>query len=165
VGGAGAGIYFGLVKDGGDGNGKTSTEATISTNPDTTGTANTATTTTTTDEPSKPASFLVNVCGRLSPARRCGAPGFVRSRSIKQFYVWLAVRRAPKGRAIRILLQDSSTDKNLVSPTRYMTTGAAKDIFTLRISGGPFRELKAAIRVKYGRRFIKFARPLRLTLR
>ncbi len=172
VAGAGAGIYFGLVKDNGKDKGTTSDARTTATQ-DTTasgsstdsGSTDTTGTTTTTGGPSAQPSFLVNVCGRLSPARRCGAPAFVRSRTDKQFFVWLSVRRAPRGRLVRILLQDSTTGKNLVSPTRYKTTGAAKDIFTLRISGGPFRPLKAAIRVLYGSRMIKFARPLRLTLR
>ena len=172
VAGAGAGIYFGLVKDDGKDKGTTSdarNTATQDTTPSGSSTSSTATdttdTTTTTGGAAAQPSFLVNVCGRLSPARRCGAPAFVRSRNGKQFFVWLSVRRAPRGRLVRILLQDATTGKNLVSPTRYKTTGAAKDIFTLRISGGPFRPLKARIRVLYGSRMIRIARALRITLR
>jgi hypothetical protein len=75
------------------------------------------------------------------------------------------VRKAPKGRKVQILLKDASTQKNLVRPTRYTTTGASKDIFTLRISGGPFRPLRALVRIKYGSDFVRFPRTLRITLR
>ena len=72
---------------------------------------------------------------------------------------------APKGKAVRILLTNTSTGKNLLSPTRYVTTGAKKNIFTLRVGGGPFRRLRAAIVIKYKRDIIKFKPPLRLNLR
>ena len=120
---------------------------------------------TTGGQPDKPATFLVNVCGGLSRDRRCEAPGFIRSRNKKQFYIWVLVRKAPKGRKVQILLKDASTGRNLVRPTTYTTTGATKDIFTLRISGGPFRPLRALIRMRYAGDFVKFPRTLRITLR
>jgi hypothetical protein len=163
VGGAAAGIYFGLVKDNGNGDGTESSAATTPspTSPRATGPS----TTSTTSRPDKPATFLVNVCGGLSPARRCEAPGFIRSRRRKQFFIWVLVRKAPKGQKVQILLKDASTGRNLVNPTRYTTTGASRDIFTLRISGGPFRPLRAVIRIKYENDFVKFPRVLRITLR
>jgi hypothetical protein len=160
VAGVGAGVYFGLVKDDGDGDG---TETTVETPPSSTPATEAAGTETPGGQPD--ATFLVNVCGGLSGDRRCEAPGFVRSRNKKQFYIWVLVRKAPKGRKVQILLKDASTGKNLVRPTSYTTTGASKDIFTLRISGGPFRPLRAQIRVRDGTDFVRFPRPLRITLR
>jgi hypothetical protein len=163
VGGAAAGIYFGLVKDNGNGDGTESSAA--STPSPTSSRATDPSTTSTTSRPDKPATFLVNVCEGLSPARRCEAPGFIRSRSRKQFYIWVLVRKAPKGQKVQILLKDASTGRNLVNPTRYTTTGASRDIFTLRISGGPFRPLRAVVRIKYENDFVRFPRVLRITLR
>ena len=169
VGAARAGAYFALVKDD-DGPGKTtSTEAgatpTSGTEDVPTDTTTDGTTDTSSSKPDKPATFRVNICGRLSPARRCGAPGFNRSGNVKRFYIWLAVLNAPKGKAVRILLTNAGTGKNLLSPTRYVTTGAKKNIFTLRVGGGPFGSLRAAIAIKYKRDIIKFKPPLRLNLR
>ena len=84
---------------------------------------------------------------------------------MKQFYLWLAVLNAPKKKAVRLLLVDRKTKKNFVSPSRFLTTGAKKNVFTVRISGGPFKQLRAAILVKYGREQIQFKPPLRLSLR
>jgi hypothetical protein len=170
LGAAGAGAYFGFIKKD---DAKTPTTTTGATTPTTSSTpstdatqdTSTGTDTTSTSSPVTPAKFRVNVCGRLSPARRCGAPGFNRSRNVKQFYLWLAVLNAPDKKAVRLLLVDRKTRKNLVSPTRFVTTGAKKNIFTLRISGGPFKQLRAAILVKYGRDAITFQPPLRLSLR
>ena len=164
VGAAGAGAYFGFVKD--DEPGKTtSTEADTTPTSGTEEVTDETTDTSSTPKADKPAKFRVNVCGRLSPARRCGAPGFNRSANVKRFYIWLAVLNAPKGKAVRILLTNTSTGKNILSPTRYVTTGAKKDIFTLRVGGGPFRRVRAAIVIKYKRDIIKFKPPLRLNLR
>jgi len=163
VGAAGAGVYFGLVKD--DEPGKTTTTEAGTTSTSATEEVTDETTDTSSSKPDKPATFRVNVCGRLSPARRCGAPGFNRSANVKRFYIWLAVLNAPKGKAVRILLSNTSTGKNILSPTRYVTTGAKKDIFTLRVGGGPFARLRAAIVIKYKRDIIKFKPPLRLNLR
>ena len=156
-------MYFGLVKDDGDGDGtrpSAQTPAFLHSRQ-----RKPRGTRTTGGQPDTPATFLVNVCGGLSDARRCEAPGFVRSRNKKQFYIWVLVRKAPKSRKVQILLKDASTGKNLVRPTSYTTTGSSKDIFTLRISGGPFRPLRALVRVRYGTDFVRFPRPLRITLR
>ncbi|MGI8594524.1 MAG: zinc ribbon domain-containing protein [Solirubrobacteraceae bacterium] len=168
VGAAGAGAYFAFKDDGEPGK-PTSTEAgttpTSGTESATTDTTTDGTTDTTSSKPDKPAKFRVNVCGRLSPARRCGAPGFDRSGNVKRFYVRLEVLNAPQGKAVRILLTDASTGKNLLSPTRYVTSGAKKSVFTLRVGGGPFGRVRAAIDIKYKRDVIKFKPPLRLNLR
>lgn len=170
VGAAGAGAYFAFIKSDDD---KTPTTSTGARTPTTSSTPTTGATQDTSSEsgtpsaatPSSPARFRVDVCGRLSPARRCRAPGFNRSRNVKRFYLWVAVLDAPAKKAVRILLVDRSTQKNLVSPTRFVTTGAKRNIFTLRISGGPFKRLRAAILVKYGRDTVPFKPPLRLSLR
>ncbi len=164
VGAAGAGAYFAFKGD--DEPDKTSKEGgTTPTSGEEVISDTTTDGTTDTSTPDKPAKFRVNVCGRLSRARRCGAPAFNRSGNVKRFYIWLAVLDAPKGKAVRILLRNARTGKNILSPTRYVTTGAKKDVFTLRVGGGPFGSLRAAIAIKYKRDIIKFKPPLRLNLR